>query len=216
MSAAAADAMFFGFSIAADLLSMQPPSSKGHRGGPPPTSLVVTPMAVTPLANSEPEGGSGSTPVAKTTPVAGDAFLRGLPYTVTQVVARAARAGYEVEVPVGGRPPAALFAWKARMAVEEWLAEPAAVEAAELPVSVEALTRRVWDGFVFLLACKRLWSTESSTTFGRNFAGPWCGVTPRQARDRIAALRRMGYMVDTGRRSHRAIVWTPRRKGAST
>jgi hypothetical protein len=113
-------------------------------------------------------------------------------------------------VRLGEKPPAALYAWKVRLAVENGLAYPAPVDTVALPVGTDGATDAVWNGFVFLLGCKRLWSPKPGSTYSREFAAPWSGVSVWQARDAITVLSRIGYLIDSGERAGRATIWLPR------
>jgi hypothetical protein len=101
-------------------------------------------------------------------------------------------------------------AWKIRVAIERGLVRPAHVGATPLFATVGEVTRAVYYGFLFLLACKWLYAKGEATVFCRTFAGPWCGVSERQARDAITALKRLGYLIDTGERYRQATLWLPR------
>jgi hypothetical protein len=96
------------------------------------------------------------------------------------------------------------------MAVEEGRARPEPVDTVALPANTDVVTRAVWDGFVFLLGCKRLSLPALGSTYTREFAGPWSGVTVKQAYRGITALSRMRYLLDSGERAGRATIWLPR------
>jgi hypothetical protein len=65
-------------------------------------------------------------------------------------------------------------------------------------------------GFLYLLGCNRLWSPQPGSTYSREFAGPWSGVTVEQARRGISALSRMRYLVNSGEKAGRATIRLPR------
>lgn len=183
----------------ADVLSLEAARDAKALGVSLPTSSV-TPRAFTPRDVTTPRD---RTPK-------GDSFLRSLPYSIADVLRYAGAAGYELGVRPGEKPPAALYAWKVRLAVENRRAHPAPVDAAEFPAAADPITAAVWNGFVFLIGCKRLWSPALCSTYTREFAAPWSGVSVRQAREAITVLSRMGYLIDTGERAGRATIWLPR------
>jgi hypothetical protein len=196
-----------GFDVASDLLvCLRAERAEDKALEVPLPTLLVTPRAFTPRALPT----SRALPL---TPPRADAFLRSLPYSVTDVLTRARAAGYVMEIRHGEKPPAAFYAWKVRLAVEERRVRPAPIETVALPANTDVVTRAVWDGFVFLLGCKRLSLLALGSTYTREFAGPWSGVTVKQAREAITALSRMRYLIDSGEKSGRATIWLPR--GAS-
>jgi hypothetical protein len=115
-----------------------------------------------------------------------------------------------MQVRPGEKPPSVFYTWKVRLAVETELVQPAAVDCAQLPAGVAAPTAAVWDGFVLLLGCKRLSLPVRGSTYTREFAAPWSGVSVRQARDALSALSGMGYLRNSSEKAGRATIWLPK------
>ena len=174
-----------GFDLARDLLSLAPSSSPLPSLSPP-TRLLPTRDETT----------KDTTTGAK--------FLESLGLSVDETLARAHAAG---RFPRPVTPE--FYAWKIRLAVERGKVKPYPVRTACISGS-HTPTIKVWDGFVLLVRCKWLYAPGVPTTFSREFAAPWCGVTVRHARDGITALKRAGYMLPVGKHG-RSTLWLPKR-----
>jgi hypothetical protein len=131
--------------------------------------------------------------------------LRSLPLSVDETLARAAEAG---RTPRLGTPE--FDVWKIRLAVERGHVRPHPVPTVAL-VDADFATVRTWEGFRLLVSAKWLYEPGAPTVFGREFAAGWSGVTVKQARDGITALKRMGLMVPVGRHGP-ATLWVPRKE----
>ncbi len=104
--------------------------------------------------------------------------------------------------------------WGIRLLVESGLLSPATVNAPELRNATDTL-RQVYNGFLFLLACKWLYKGGSGapTVFSWPFAMAWCGVTEAQAKGAITSLKGRGYIVEAakyeGRYKRSVTLWLP-------
>lgn len=98
------------------------------------------------------------------------------------------------------RPPRGpeLATWALRLLVETGHVAPAAVEAHQLPDDVPASVRRVYEGFLLLLAVKWLHTPGEATTFSWRFAAGWCGVSKSTAERAMRQLMGDGYIRKVG------------------
>jgi hypothetical protein len=106
---------------------------------------------------------------------------RRLVYTLSEV-----RASLAYGKPTRLNPPEAAT-WGIRGLVEAGVMQPVRIDAPKLgdaPMTV----RRVYEGFLLLLACKWHVDDGAPTTFNRKFAAAWCGVTEKQARSATTVL----------------------------
>ena len=145
--------------------------------------------------------------------MSGDEFLESLQYSISEVVAFAASFGYTI-IMRGPKPPASLFPWKVRMAVEAGLVEPDFPEAVE-ESPVGSLKQIGWRGYLFLLGCKRLYVRGTDrTTFTKGWASAWCvpQLSEPQAKDALRGLRQDRFLIDVGTDAEtRAMLFRPRR-----
>jgi len=109
-------------------------------------------------------------------------------------------AGREITLP----PPSA-SRWYRRLFWEAGVIKIPARAPAPLLSSARPVLRRVADGFALLLALRDVRDPGEPAPFTRDFAAVWCGVTPQQARDAIAELRRLDVLrvVETYRQGAR-------------
>lgn len=98
----------------------------------------------------------------------------GKPYSLPELAVMMARQPDDVDRPPRGPE---LATWALRLLVETKHVAPAPVEACELPDDVTASVRKVYDGFLSLLAVKWLHTPGEATTFSWRFAAGWCGVS---------------------------------------
>lgn len=98
------------------------------------------------------------------------------------------------------RPPSRteVATWALRLLVETGHVAPAAVEAHQLPDDVPASVRRVYEGFLLLLAVKWLHTPGEATTFSWRFAAGWCGVSKSTAERAMTRLMKDGYIRKVG------------------
>jgi hypothetical protein len=103
-----------------------------------------------------------------------------------------------------------LALWSHRLAAESALVELAYPEVPDLLPQVLS-SRKVWDGFLLLVACRwaRVWGAP--VAFARPFAAAWCEVSEDVARENITRLARANYMLEVGRHGHLR-EWLPRRR----
>jgi hypothetical protein len=88
--------------------------------------------------------------------------------------------------------------WQLRLLVEAGLLEPSPVPACPLPSTVRPSIRRIYEGFLFLLACKWWHTPQASTTFAWRFAAAWCGVETRQVEQAMPWLLAHGWLRQVG------------------
>jgi hypothetical protein len=92
-----------------------------------------------------------------------------------------------------------LATWQLRLLVEAGVLQPYPVPAHALPTRVRPTIRKVYEGFLFLLACKWWHTPHAVTTFTWRFAAAWCGVGTRQAGEAMHWLLAHGFVRQVGR-----------------
>jgi hypothetical protein len=102
----------------------------------------------------------------------------------------------------------AFVTWRLRLDVESGRLRPYEIGADPPPVDVHPIARRSYDGFVYLLACRRLHTPGVPAPWAHGFAARWCGITPRQAKDARKELVQLKALLHVGD-SHRAKLWLP-------
>jgi hypothetical protein len=96
--------------------------------------------------------------------------------------------------------------WQLRMLVEAKLIAPYRLSALDLPTNTTAHVKRVYHGFLWLLACKWLYTPEAPTPFTWRFAAAWCGKrSMRQVGEAMAWLLQHGYLRQVGRHGRMAL-----------
>lgn len=120
-----------------------------------------------------------------------DGKARGLP----ELAALMARQLGDVDRPPRGPE---LATWALRLLVETGHIAPAPVVAQELPKSYPASVRRVYNGFLSLLAVKWLHTPGEATTFSWRFAAAWCGVSKSTVERAMKQLMSEGYIRKVG------------------
>ena len=123
-----------------------------------------------------------------------------------EVVKFARAHGYKLE---GRLSVPEFITWKLRLEVEAGKRAPAEIKAAPLLDDVSSTTKIVYDGFVYLLACRWLHTPAEAAPFVPEFAAAWCGVTARQAKDARRELVKRKMLEHVGT-SKRAKLWLPR------
>jgi hypothetical protein len=88
--------------------------------------------------------------------------------------------------------------WQLRLLVEAGILEPYPVAARPLPAEVRPAIRLVYEGFLFLLACKWRHTPQVPTPFSWRFAAAWCGVSERQVGEAMHWLRAQGWLRQVG------------------
>jgi hypothetical protein len=89
--------------------------------------------------------------------------------------------------------------WQLRLLVESRILEPYPVPARPLPFDVRPAVRTVYEGFLFLLACKWWHTPEVPTAFSWRFAAAWCGLGERHVGDAMHWLLAQGWLRQVGR-----------------
>lgn len=108
------------------------------------------------------------------------------------------RAGHDTTNPQQERIRPELIQWSLRLLIEAGVAKPAPVKALELPASMPKSVHKVYDGFIRLLECKWMHTTDRPTAFSWRFAADWCGVNERTANKAIKTLLSTGYIQIVG------------------
>jgi hypothetical protein len=88
--------------------------------------------------------------------------------------------------------------WSLRLLVEVGLLQPLHIDLPDLPEPSLESTRKVYEGFRRLLACKWTYGPGEPTPFARDFAAEWCGVSPVTAGEAIKRLVALGIIRPTG------------------
>lgn len=101
-----------------------------------------------------------------------------------------------------------LVLWRLRLYEEAGLLEPAKVSPPANPELSEN-ARLTLDGFCRLLRLRWLTSPGKPTPFVPSFAGPWCGLSLRQAEEGFAELRRLGLVRSAGTDPRGLRLWLP-------
>jgi hypothetical protein len=91
------------------------------------------------------------------------------------------------------------WTWQMLLLVEAGVVPPAPVQARPLPPGVRPAVRKVYEGFLRLLACKWLLKPGEPTAFTWRFAAAWCGLSnPDFAGQGLQALMKDGYIRQVG------------------
>lgn len=120
-----------------------------------------------------------------------------------ETVARMEKAGLKKVSPV------AVALWAHRIAFERGSIDLPQVDAAALPAEASPTAAAVWHDFILLVRCR--WANEQGApvAFGREWAAAWCGVSEDVARGAIDELRRLGLLLEQGRKG-RSRLWLPK------
>jgi hypothetical protein len=94
--------------------------------------------------------------------------------------------------------------WQLRLLVEARILAPYPIPARRLPAEPRPAVRKVYAGFVFLLACKWWHTPEAPAPFSWRFAAAWCGVGARHVGEAIHWLLAQGFLRQVGR--HRGMA----------
>jgi hypothetical protein len=89
--------------------------------------------------------------------------------------------------------------WQLRLLVEARILAPYSVPTRPLPSDVRPAIRTVYEGFLFLLACKWWHTPEAPTPFSWRFAAAWCGLGERHVGDAMHWLLAQGFLQLVGR-----------------
>jgi hypothetical protein len=104
--------------------------------------------------------------------------------------------------------PSEYATWACRLDVESGRLRPYQVDAAPLPADVSAIARTSFNGFVYLLRCRGAAYPVAPAPWTAEFAGWWCGISPRLAKDARLELAKLGALVHVGDWK-RAKLWLP-------
>jgi hypothetical protein len=88
--------------------------------------------------------------------------------------------------------------WQLRLLVEARILEPYPVPARPLPPEVRPAVRKVYEGFLFLLACKWWHTAQAPTPFSWRFAAAWCGLGERHVGKAMYWLLAQGWLRQVG------------------
>jgi hypothetical protein len=88
--------------------------------------------------------------------------------------------------------------WQLRLLIEARILSPYPVPAHPLPSDVRPAIRTVYEGFLFLLACKWWHTREAPTPFSWRFAAAWCGLGERHVGDAMHWLLAHGWLRQVG------------------
>jgi len=111
--------------------------------------------------------------------------------------------------------------WQLRLLVEAQILEPYPVPARPLPPGVRPAVRKVYEGFLFLLACKWWHTPDVPTPFSWRFAAAWCGLGERHVGEAMHWLLAHGWLRQVGVHQRTALFLPgaaaahPRRPGSS-
>jgi hypothetical protein len=89
--------------------------------------------------------------------------------------------------------------WQLRLLVEARILAPYPVPARPLPPDARPAVRKVYAGFVFLLACKWWHTPDAPTAFSWRFAAAWCGLGERHVGEALHWLLAQGFLRQVGR-----------------
>jgi hypothetical protein len=106
--------------------------------------------------------------------------------------------------PVRQRGPS-VATWQLRLLVEAHILEPYPVPSRPLPLGVRPAVRKVYDGFLFLLACKWWHTPEAPTPFSWRFAAAWCGLGAYHVGDAMRWLLAHGFLRQVGKHGRAAL-----------
>jgi hypothetical protein len=104
--------------------------------------------------------------------------------------------------------------WKLRLVVEAGLEQPVHIDAPPLPPGRPEYVHRVWEGFLFLFACRWCHTYGEPAPFAREFGSAWCGVPTSQVRAALEWLRKrdFAHLVGTqpSGKGRPTYLWLPR------
>jgi hypothetical protein len=89
--------------------------------------------------------------------------------------------------------------WQLRLLIEAGVLAPYPVAARPLPAEVRPAIRLVYEGFLFLLACKWWHTAQTPTPFAWRFAAAWCGLGERHVGEAMHWLLAHGWLRQVGR-----------------
>jgi hypothetical protein len=89
--------------------------------------------------------------------------------------------------------------WQLRLLVEAGLLASYPVSVRPLPAEIQPAIRMVYEGFLFLLACKWWHTPQAPTTFSWRFAAAWCGVNVRHVGEVVQWLLAYRWLRQVGR-----------------
>jgi hypothetical protein len=89
--------------------------------------------------------------------------------------------------------------WQLRLLVEARILQPYPVPARPLPSDVRPAVRKIYEGFLFSLACKWWHTPEAPTPFSWRFAAAWCGLGERHVGHAMQWLLAHGWLRQVGR-----------------
>jgi hypothetical protein len=95
--------------------------------------------------------------------------------------------------------------WQLRLLIEARILEPYPVPARPLPPDTRPAIRKVYAGFVFLLACKWWHTPAAPTPFSWRFAAAWCGLSERHVGDAMHWLLAQGSLRQVGKHRRTAL-----------
>jgi hypothetical protein len=95
--------------------------------------------------------------------------------------------------------------WQLRLLVEARILAPYPVPARPLPPDARPAVRKVYAGFVFLLACKWWHTPDAPTAFSWRFAAAWCGLGERHVGDAMQWLLVHGFLRQVGKHRRTAL-----------
>jgi hypothetical protein len=95
--------------------------------------------------------------------------------------------------------------WQLRLLVEAGILAPYPVPARPLPSGVRLAVRTVYEGFLFLLACKWWHTPQAPTPFSWRFAAAWCGVGERHVGEAMQWLLAQGWLRKVGQYRNTAL-----------
>jgi hypothetical protein len=103
--------------------------------------------------------------------------------------------------------------WQLRLLIEAGILDPYPVSARPLPPKVRPTVRTVYNGFLFLLACKWWHTPQAPTPFAWRFAAAWCGLGARHVGEAMHWLLAQGFIRQVGRHRQMAL-FLPGRRGS--
>jgi hypothetical protein len=95
--------------------------------------------------------------------------------------------------------------WQLRLLIEARILAPYPVAARPLPVEVRPAVRKVYAGFVFLLACKWWHTPQAPSPFSWRFAAAWCGLGERHVGEAMHWLLAQGWLRQVGQYRNMAL-----------
>jgi Bifunctional DNA primase/polymerase, N-terminal len=101
-----------------------------------------------------------------------------------------------------------LVLWRLRLLEEAGLLEPVKIATPGI-TGISENAQVIFAGFLRLLALRWLTTPGKPTPFVPGFAGPWCGVGPRQVQEGFEELRRLGVVRSAGTDPRGLRLWLP-------